>query len=128
LDSPYFQKVLREGNVIQLPSMAFKVAEACSGFVRSYHRDPGNHFGYLLSDSVRTGLAGYRGCTDRVCCQQPASSGTGVLVRYWDPTKRKGFSAFSGLLIFVVSLGMLFVLHKIVEQVWPDRRRETSTP
>jgi len=39
--------------------------------------------------------------------------GTGLLVQYWDPDKAEGFfHAFSGWLIFVVSLLMLFVLHR----------------
>lgn len=39
--------------------------------------------------------------------------GTGLLVQYWDPEKAEGFfHAFSGWLIFVVSLLMLFTLHR----------------
>ncbi len=39
--------------------------------------------------------------------------GTGLLVQYWDPEKAEGFfHAFSGWLIFVVSLLMLFALHR----------------
>ncbi|PYX86811.1 MAG: exosortase, partial [Acidobacteria bacterium] len=41
--------------------------------------------------------------------------GTGLLVQYWDPDKAEGFfHAFSGWLIFVVSLAMLFLLHRLV--------------
>jgi exosortase/archaeosortase family protein len=41
--------------------------------------------------------------------------GTGLLVQYWDPDKAEGFfHAFSGWLIFVVSLLMLFVFHRFV--------------
>jgi exosortase/archaeosortase family protein len=41
--------------------------------------------------------------------------GTGLLVQYWDPEKAEGFfHAFSGWLIFVVSLLMLFALHRLI--------------
>ncbi len=41
--------------------------------------------------------------------------GTGLLVQYWDPDKAEGFfHAFSGWLIFVVSLVMLFLLHQLL--------------
>jgi exosortase/archaeosortase family protein len=45
--------------------------------------------------------------------------GTGVLVQYWDPDKADGFfHAFSGWLIFVVSLGMRYGLHRILGLIW----------
>jgi exosortase/archaeosortase family protein len=41
--------------------------------------------------------------------------GTGLLVQYWDPEKAEGFfHEFSGWLIFVVSLVMLYLLHRFV--------------
>ena len=41
--------------------------------------------------------------------------GTGLLVQYWDPEKAEGFfHAFSGWLIFVVSLLMLFAVHRLL--------------
>jgi exosortase len=41
--------------------------------------------------------------------------GTGLLVQYWDPDKAEGFfHIFSGWLIFVVSLLMLFLLHRML--------------
>jgi len=36
-------------------------------------------------------------------------------VQYWDPQKAEGFfHAFSGWLIFVVSLAMLFAVHRVL--------------
>jgi exosortase/archaeosortase family protein len=41
--------------------------------------------------------------------------GTGLLVQYGDPDKAEGFfHLFSGWLIFVVSLVMLFLLHRFL--------------
>jgi exosortase/archaeosortase family protein len=48
--------------------------------------------------------------------------GTGLLVQYWDPDKAQGFfHTFSGWLIFVVSLIMLYLLHALLRTIWPDR-------
>ena len=121
--------VLREGNVIQLPAMALEVAEACSG-IRSLLSlvTLAIIYGYLLSDSVRMRVVlAIAAVPIAVAANSLRIVGTGVLVQYWDPDKAEGFfHAFSGLLIFVVSIGMLFVLHKIVEKMLPERRRETS--
>ena len=39
-------------------------------------------------------------------------------VQYWDPEKAEGFfHAFSGWLIFVVSLFMLFLLHRVLIRI-----------
>ena len=47
--------------------------------------------------------------------------GTGLLVQYWDPDKAQGFfHEFSGWLIFVVSLGMLYLLHAVLRIFWPE--------
>jgi exosortase/archaeosortase family protein len=49
--------------------------------------------------------------------------GTGLLVQYWDPDKAQGFfHAFSGWLIFVVSLIMLFAFHRIINTIWREER------
>jgi exosortase/archaeosortase family protein len=41
--------------------------------------------------------------------------GTGLLVQYWDPDKAQGFfHEFSGWLIFVISLLLLYLLHRLI--------------
>jgi exosortase/archaeosortase family protein len=53
--------------------------------------------------------------------------GTGLLVQYWDPEKAEGFfHAFSGWLIFVISLLLLFAVHRSALVIWPDRNRGRS--
>jgi EpsI family protein len=48
--------------------------------------------------------------------------GTGLLVQYWDPDKAEGFyHAFSGWLIFVVALIMLFAVHRVISLIWKSR-------
>ena len=50
--------------------------------------------------------------------------GTGLLVQYWDPEKAEGFfHAFSGWLIFVVSLILLFLMHKGLQKLQPQGER-----
>ena len=52
-----------------------------------------------------------------------ASFGTGLCVQYWDPDKALGFfHEFSGWVMFLVSLGCLFVVHRIMSLV-PALRR-----
>jgi exosortase/archaeosortase family protein len=44
--------------------------------------------------------------------------GTGLLGTYWDPDKAQGFfHTFSGWVIFVLSLGLLFGLHGLM-RLW----------
>jgi exosortase len=113
--------VLREGNVIQLPAMALEVAEACSG-IRSLLSlvTLAIIYGYLLSDSVRMRVVlALAAIPIAVAANSLRIIGTGLLVQYWDPDKAEGFfHTFSGWLIFLVSLGMLFVLHKGLERIW----------
>ncbi|HWY57509.1 MAG TPA: exosortase/archaeosortase family protein [Terriglobales bacterium] len=121
--------VLREGNVIHLPAMTLEVAEACSG-VRS-----------LLSLVTLAIIYGYLAETRRwarivlaiaaipiaVAANSLRIVITGLLVQYWDPGKAEGFfHTFSGWLVFVASLTMLFLLHRLVRmsrrQQWPPNR------
>jgi exosortase len=109
--------VLREGNVIILPAMALEVAEACSG-IRSLMSlmTLAVIYGYLMERkvSVRVLLA----CASipiAVAANSFRIVGTGLLVQYWDPEKAQGFfHEFSGWLIFVISLILLYLLHRFV--------------
>lgn len=119
--------VLREGNVIVLPSMPIEVAEACSG-IRSLLSlvTLAIIYGYLMDKRpwVRVLLA-VSAVPIAVTANGFRIFGTGLLIQYWDPDKAQGFfHAFSGWLIFVVSLIMLFALHRIINMIW---REEEST-
>ena len=109
--------VFREGNVINLPAMPLQVAEACSG-IRSLIA--------LTSLTVVYGELSERSGWLRVLLAIAsiplaisANSlriiGTGLLVQYWAPDAARGFfHSFSGWLMFLVSLGMLFAVHKVL--------------
>ena len=108
--------VFREGNIIQLPVMALEVAEACSG-IRSLLSlaTLAIIYGYVMENKswIRVMLA-LASIPIAVAANSLRIVGTGLLVQYWDPEKAEGFfHAFSGWLIFVVSLGMLFALHRL---------------
>jgi len=114
--------VLREGNIIQLPAMALEVAEACSG-IRSLMSltTLAIIYGYLMEPrtSFRVLLA-VASIPIAVIANSLRIIGTGLLVQYWDPDKAQGFfHAFSGWLIFVVSLILLFLLHRALQVLWP---------
>jgi len=112
--------VLREGNVIVLPAMALEVAEACSG-IRSLMSlaTLAVIYGYMMdrSISVRVLLA-FASVPIAVVANGSRIVGTGLLVQYWDPDRAEGFfHTFSGWLIFVVSLVMLYVLHRTLRMM-----------
>ena len=116
--------VLREGNVINLPAMVLEVAEACSG-IRSLLSltTLAIIYGYLMEprNSVRVGLA-LASLPIAVVANSFRIVGTGLLVQYWDPEKAEGFfHLFSGWLIFVISLLLLFLTHRVMRLFWRDR-------
>jgi exosortase len=117
--------VLREGNVIVLPAMALEVADACSG-IRSLMSltTLAVIYGYLMERnlSLRVVLA-LASLPIAVAANSLRVIGTGLLVQYWDPDKAQGFfHEFQGWLMFVASLAMLYLLHRIIRFLWPERR------
>lgn len=110
--------VLREGNVIYLPTMPLEIAEACSG-IRSLLSlaSLAVIYGYLAESRIwaRITLA-LAAIPIAVAANSLRIVGTGLLVQYWDPEKAEGFfHTFSGWLIFLVSLAMLFMLHRLLQ-------------
>jgi exosortase len=121
--------ILREGNVINLPSMALEVAEACSG-IRSLMSlvTLAIIYGYLMEKRlwVRWLLA-VASVPIAVAANSIRIIGTGLLVQYWDADKAEGyFHASWGWIIFVVSLIMLYALHGLIRIVFPDKREARS--
>ncbi len=119
--------VLREGNVIVLPAMALEVAEACSG-IRSLMSltTLAVIYGYLMERKVGVRvLLAVASVPIAVAANSFRIVGTGLLVQYWDPEKAQGFfHEFSGWLIFVVSLLMLYLLHRSVRAFWQGEAME----
>jgi exosortase len=116
--------VLREGNVIMLPAMSLEVADACSG-IRSLMSlaTLAIIYGYLMErkTSVRVLLA-IASLPIAVAANSLRVVGTGLLVQYWDPDKAQGFfHEFQGWLMFVASLVMLYLLHRGIRMIWPEK-------
>src|SRR5258708_2953722 len=112
--------VLRQGNVIVLASMPLDVAEACSG-IRSLLTlvTLAIIYGYLMETrvcvrvvlAISAGPIAIAANSFRIFC-------TGLLVQYWDPDKAEGFfHIFSGWLIFVLALIMLFAVHRLISSI-----------
>jgi exosortase len=110
--------VFREGNIINLPAMPLEVAEACSG-IRSLLSlmTLAIIYGYLAETRMWLRMALVLASIPiAVVANSLRIVGTGVLVQYADPDKAEGFfHIFSGWLVFLVSLGMLFLLHRLIE-------------
>lgn len=116
--------VLREGNVIQLPAMQLEVAEACSG-IRSLMSlfTVAIIYGYFLEKGMarRTVLA-LASIPIAVAANALRIFGTGLCVQYWDPDKAQGFfHEFSGFLVFLVSLSLLYMVHVAMRVLWKKR-------
>jgi len=118
--------VLREGNVIELPAMKLEVAEACSG-IRSLVSlfTLSVFYGYFLEKSfARRVVLALASIPIAIAANAVRILGTGLCVQYWDPEKAMGFfHEFSGWVMFLVSLGCLFVVHRLMNLV-PARRRQ----
>ena len=115
--------VFREGNLIRLPAITLQVAEACSG-IRSLMSltTLAVIYGYLMERriSVRVLLA-VASLPIAVVANSLRVIGTGLLVQYWDPDKAQGFfHEFQGWLIFVASLIMLYLFHRLVLVLWHE--------
>ena len=120
--------ILREGNVINLPSMALEVAEACSG-IRSLMSlvTLAIMYGYLMEKRlwVRWLLA-IASVPIAVAANSFRIIGTGLLVQYWDTNKAEGyFHASWGWIIFVISLILLYAVHGMVRFFFPEKGGES---
>jgi exosortase len=109
--------VLREGNILHLPNMTLQVVEACSG-IRSLVSlvTLAIIYGYLLESSaaVRVILA-FAAVPIAIAANSLRVTGTGLMGLYWGPDKAEGFfHTFSGWVIFILALGMLFALHRVL--------------
>lgn len=114
--------VLLEGNVIQLPIMKLEVAEACSG-IRSLMSlfTLAVFYGYFLERTTnRRVILALASIPIAVTANVFRIVGTGLCVQYWDPDKALGFfHEFSGWVMFVISLGCLYLVHRAMRLVSP---------
>ncbi|MGA7442318.1 MAG: exosortase/archaeosortase family protein [Candidatus Sulfotelmatobacter sp.] len=109
--------VMREGNVIMLTAIPLEVADAVSG-IRSLISlaTLAMIYGYLMERRVVVRvLLALASIPIAVAANSLRIVGTGLLVQYSDPDKAQWFfHEFQGWLVFVASLAMLYLLHRIV--------------
>lgn len=120
--------VLREGNIIRLPTLSLEVAEACSG-MRSLMA--------LITISVVYAYLFEKRTWRRVALVLSAIPiavvtngfrimGSGLLGQYWSPEKAEGFfHEFSGLLIFCMSCILLWMFHFLLVRITRQNPRES---
>ena len=124
---PFFGvPVLREGNVIELSTMKLEVAEASSG-IRSLMSlyTLAVFYGYFLEKStMRRTILALASIPIAIAANAVRILGTGLCVQYWDPDKAMGFfHEFSGWVMFLVSLGFLYIVHRVM-CLFPSKRRQ----
>jgi len=121
--------ILREGNVIHLPSLTLDVVEACSG-LRSLVSliTLAVIYGYLFEPkALRRALLVILAVPIAVFANAFRIMGSGILGEYWNPDKAEGFfHLFSGLLIFAVSFSLLLILHATMSRIAPERAAEPA--
>lgn len=121
--------VLREGNLIILANMTLEVAEACSG-IRSLISllTLGIVYGYVADArvGVRTALA-LATVPIAIVANGLRVAGTGLAAHYRGPEAAVGFfHTFSGWLVFVAGLAMLFGLQRLI--VWAAPKPHVPAP
>jgi exosortase len=108
--------VLREGNVIQLPSLTLDVAEACSG-LRSLVTlvTMGVIYGYLYEPKAGQRLFVILSAFPvAIVANAFRIMIAGLIGEFWDPSKVEGFlHTFSGVIVFALSLILLMLLHSV---------------
>jgi exosortase len=121
--------VLREGNVIQLANTVLEVAEACSG-IRSLLSlvTLAIIYGYFLESRMhRRIIFALAAVPIAVVANGLRVVGTGALAHYWNPERAEGFfHTFSGWLVFVIAMLILFFVDHVLR--WVDRLRGQSAP
>ena len=114
--------VLREGNVITLANTQLEVAEACSG-IRSLISllTLGIVYGYFTDKRppVRVTLA-IATIPVAIIANGLRVAGTGIAAyRYGQEAAQGFFHEFSGWVVFVVSLALMFLIHRTLLAVAP---------
>jgi len=98
--------------------MKLEVAEACSGIRSLVSLFTFAVFcGYFLEKTfLRRLVLALASVPIAIVANAVRIFGTGLCVQYWDPDKAQGFfHEFSGWVVFLVSLGCLLVVHRIMQ-------------
>jgi len=112
---------IREGNIILLPSAQLEVAEACSG-IRSLFSllTLTIVYGYLAETKIGVRvLLSFMAIPISVFANALRIAFTGLMVEGWGVERAEGtIHALSGWFVFVASLALIFLLHRLVQILW----------
>jgi exosortase len=115
---------IREGNIILLPSAQLEVAEACSG-IRSLFSllTLTIVYGYLAETKIGVRvLLSFMAVPISVFANALRIAFTGLMVEGWGVERAQGtIHALSGWFVFVASLALVFLIHRLVQILWPSR-------
>ena len=116
---------VREGNIILLQTARLGVTEACSGIRFLFSLITlAVIYGYLAESKigVRVSLA-LAAVPISVLANALRVAGTGFVVQHWGIERAEGtLHLFSGWLIFLGALGMLFAFHRLAQMLCPGKR------
>jgi exosortase len=112
---------VREGNIILLPSAQLEVAEACSG-IRSLFSllTLTIVYGYLAETKIGVRvLLALMAVPISILANALRIAFTGLVVENWGVERAEGtVHMLSGWLVFVASLALIFLLHRLVQTLW----------
>jgi exosortase len=112
---------VREGNIILLPSARLEVAEACSG-IRSLSSllTLTIVYGYLAEAKIGVRvLLALMAVPISILANALRIAFTGLVVENWGVERAEGtVHMLSGWLVFVASLALIFLLHRLVQTLW----------
>ena len=122
--------VLRDGNVLHLANTSLEVAEACSG-IRSLISllSLGIVYSYLMDSRLWVRIVLSVGTVPiAIIANGIRVAGTGIAARFYGPEVAEGFShTFSGWIIFIAAFIMLFILHRAILLIAPNKQKELSS-
>jgi exosortase len=105
-----------------LPNAQLEVAEACSG-IRSLFSllTLTMVYGYLAETKIGVRvLLAFMAVPVSVFANALRIAFTGLMVEDWGVERAEGtIHALSGWLVFVASLALIFLLHRLVQILWP---------
>jgi exosortase len=114
--------VVREGNILLLSNARLEVAEACSGIQSLFSLVTlAIVYGYLVETKIGVRiLLALAAVPISILANALRISVTGLVLQHWGIERAQGrFHIFSGWLIFMISLAMLFLFHRLLRIFYP---------
>lgn len=114
--------VVREGNILVLPGGRLEVAEACSGIQSLFSLVTlAIVYGYLVETKIgKRILLALAAVPISILANALRIAATGLVLQYSGIEAAQGsFHIFSGWLIFMASLAMLFLFHRLLRILYP---------